>query len=73
MLKTSHFIIKRERLHLEISLSYPHSKRKLLVKYSGTYVDYEVLHSYFLAKILGVIYSFSHIKNTYAHILTREI
>ena len=63
MLKKVHAsYYQEERLHHEFSLSYPHSKRKFMVKYSGTYED-----------ILGVIYGFSHIINTGAHILTRKI
>ena len=48
--KNHRIILVRERLHHEFSLSYPHSKRKLMVKYSGTYVDTEVWHSYFFSK-----------------------
>ena len=47
------YICKRE-VTLPVFIFLTHYKRKLLVMYSGTNNNAEVLHSYFLAKILRV-------------------
>ena len=50
----SHEYIYKREVTLPVFSFLTHYKRKLLVMYSGTNHNAEVLHSYFLAKILGV-------------------
>ena len=50
----SHEYIYKREVTLPVFIFLTHYKRKLLVMYLGTNNNAEVLHSYFLAKILGV-------------------
>ena len=68
----SHEYKYKREVTLPVFIFLTHYKRKLLVMYSGANNNAEVLHSYFLAKILGAIKALN-ISTVCAHVTMTKI